>query len=158
MRTLRRTIVTAASASLLTLAGPAAAAPPPTTFGFARDGTFSLVSSVLPTARAVDMRGVWTDTALGCLEWRSLTVRILVQFTPRRGQGRIVRRARTRPVQNCAEGGPNMGFTLTARGVGLACPNGAWRPGRYDFVTDTLHVARGLHAVATLFWPKGGRC
>ena len=59
---------------------------------------------------------------------------------------------------NCAEGGPNLGFHRTAASVGLACADGRWKPGRYDFVTRTKHIASGLVALGTLSWIRRGTC
>ena len=53
-------------------------------------------------------------------------------------------------VDNCAEGGPNVGFTLNARANGFGCPNGKWRPGDYSFTTRTVEQASGLEATAVL--------
>jgi hypothetical protein len=61
-------------------------------------------------------------------------------------------------VANCAEGGPNMGFTFSARRLGMACPSGAWKPGRYSLATTTKHLASGLEAIASLGWVKRGSC
>ena len=59
---------------------------------------------------------------------------------------------------NCAEGGPNVGFTFSPAEVDMACPNGSWKPGRYDFLTRTRHVRSGVVAVATLSWTKKKAC
>jgi hypothetical protein len=40
----------------------------------------------------------------------------------------------------------------------MACPNGSWKPGRYDFLTRTRHVRSGVIAVATLGWTKKKAC
>jgi hypothetical protein len=59
---------------------------------------------------------------------------------------------------NCAEGGPNVGFTFSPAEAGMACPNGSWKPGRYDFLTRARHVRSGVVAVATLGWTKKKAC
>jgi len=59
---------------------------------------------------------------------------------------------------NCAEGGPNVGFTITARSLGLACRDGSWKPARYDFVASTTEPTRSLRALADLGWVKRKRC
>lgn len=141
------------------LAGPpvARAALPPIVFGEAQRGDLRVVSDVLLSGRAAEMMGVWFDDSLACSQWRRLRVAVFVEYT--RGRtSRTVRRARTGAVRNCVEGGPNFGFVLRARSVGLACPDGRWRPGHYTFDTRTTHVASRTRASATLLWSKSGRC
>lgn len=149
----------ASSALALALAAPASAEHLPTVFGIAERGPLIVSSSVLVFHRDVDMRGGWTNESISCREWRSLDVRVEVFYQPRGATTfRRFRERRIRPVQNCAEGGPNMGFTLSARRVGFACPNGAWRPGRYDFTTRTLHRATRVRAIAGVSFARRGRC
>jgi len=159
MRGLRHVPIVAAAVLALAAAAPAgAAAEPPTSFGITRIGSFNLISSVLIAPKTVDMRGGWTDDSMPCTTWRTLRVQMLVQYTPASGAAKIVRRKREAPVQNCAEGGPNLGRTLRATRLGLACPDGTWKPGRYDFVTNTRHLARKVNAIATLGWFNDDPC
>jgi hypothetical protein len=147
------------SALALVVAAPASADHLPTVFGIAQQGPLDVSSSVLVSHRDVDMRGGWTNESLPCTAWRSLDVRVEILYLPRGGTTfRRFRERRIRPVQNCAEGGPNMGFTLSGRGVGLACPDGAWRPGRYDFTTWTVHRATRVRAIAGVSFANQGRC
>ena len=120
--------------------------------GVERDATKSGVDRA-------DMRGVWLNESLGCDQWRRIRVRILVSFSPPgASRSRLVRKVKTGIVQNCAEGGPNTGFTVRASGLGFGCPNGRWRPGRYDFVTRTRHLASGLVATASAGWRVRAAC
>ena len=91
----------------------------PTTFGTARLGTLTVTASVVVTPRSVDMRGVWNDTKVPCTVSRRLRVRVLVDRVASGSTKRILRSGTFRDP-NCAEGGPNVGFTLAARAVGLA--------------------------------------
>ena len=61
-------------------------------------------------------------------------------------------------VENCAEGGPNVGFTIFAKPNGFACPNGNWRPGDYSFLTRTTELASGLQATAVLILTRTAAC
>jgi hypothetical protein len=143
----------------LVAAAPAGATHLPGTFAVARTGQLEVSSSVLVGHRDVDMRGGWTHSGIPCTQFRRLIVRVSVEFSPLRGPGpRIVRRTRDTAVRNCAEGGPNVGFTFSARGLGFGCPDGRWRPGHYAFLTTTRHAATGTRAIASLFFMKPGRC
>jgi hypothetical protein len=155
----RVALSTAVMAASLATAAPAAAAPAlePGTFGSVRKGSLLVSSSVLVTRKNVDMMGGWTNDRVICTATRRLTVRILIDRVRGQKTDRI-RRHKTGRVTNCAEGGPNFGFQIRAADVGLACPNGAWRPGRYDFVTTTRHHSSGLRAIATLFFRIAERC
>src|SRR2546423_4098888 len=105
--------------ALLTVAAPSA-------YAHAQLGSLSVVSGVLVSRTAVDMRGVWNDEHVPCSTNRRLTVRVIIDHQP---SGKRISRAGRFLDPNCAEGGPNVGFTLSARKIGLACPNGAWKPG-----------------------------
>lgn len=59
---------------------------------------------------------------------------------------------------NCAEGGPNFGYDLTARAAGMACPNGRWKPGYYSFVTTVRDRTSGLAAQASLHYEATRAC
>jgi hypothetical protein len=129
----------------------------PTAFGTARLGTLTVTASVVVGPKAVDMRGVWNDTKVPCTVSRRLRVRVLVDRVASGKTKRVVRSGRFRDP-NCAEGGPNVGFTLTARAVGMACPNGRWRPGLYHFLTRAKEPKRGLEASASLDWQNSRPC
>jgi hypothetical protein len=159
MRTSQLVLSTAVAAASLASASPAGAAPAldPGTFGSARKGSLLVSSSVLVSRKNVEMMGGWTNDRVICTATRRLTVRILIDRV-RGGKTDRVRRSKTARVQNCAEGGPNFGFVIRASDVGMACPDGTWRPGRYDFVTTTRHHSSGLRAIATLFFRIAERC
>ncbi len=144
-------------AAILVAAPVASAAIDPGTFAIARDGQLIVSSSVLVTGRAVEMMGGWTNDAQQCSLERRLNVRVLIDRVRAGNTTRFTDQTSGR-VQNCAEGGPNFGFQLQAADVGMACPDGSWRPGRYDYVTNTLHRARGLRAIATLFFRETDPC
>ena len=144
----------AAAASLAT--APAAVADPGT-FAAARQGSLLVASSALVTNRNAEMMGGWNNDRVTCAATRRLTVRILIDRV-RGGNTDRVRRRKTGRVTNCAEGGPNFGFVIRAADVGLACPDGSWRPGRYDFVTNTRHHSSGLRAIASLFFRVSDPC
>ena len=141
----------------LLLGVAAAAGGEPTSFGTARLGTLTVTASILVSPKAADMRGVWNDTKSPCPENRRLGVRVLVDRVAA-GKTTRVRRAGTFRDANCAEGGPNVGFTLTARAAGMACPNGRWKPGLYHFLTRAKEPKRGLEASAGLDWRNTRRC
>jgi hypothetical protein len=129
----------------------------PTSFGSARLGTLTVTTSVLVSPKAVDMRAVWNDTKAPCTENRRLRVRVLVDRVAA-GKTTRVRRAGTFRDANCAEGGPNVGFTLSARAAGMACPNGRWKPGLYHFLTRAREPKRGLEASVSPDWTNTRRC
>jgi hypothetical protein len=147
--------VNAKAASLLGIA--VVATGEPTAFGTARLGSLTVTASVLVGAKAVDMRGVWNDTKVPCTISRPLRVRILLDRVSGGKTKRVVRSG-TFPDSNCAEGGPNVGFTIKARSVGLACPDGRWKPGLYHFLTRAKEPKRGLEASASLDWTNTRRC
>ena len=143
----------------LAVAGAAAAASePPTAYGDAYLGSLHVTSGILVSPTAADMRGVWLDTKVGCSVTRKLTVRAQVYLTPFGKTGTHRFRVGKFADANCAEGGPNVGFTLNARKLGYACPNGRWKPGRIDFVVKTTEPTRGLRATASLSWANPTRC
>lgn len=160
MRNRRVALVVAGVLAALAAATPAQGAlAPPEVFGIARLGDLTVVSSVYATRTSVDMRGVWLDESLGCDQWRGIRVRAIVSYSaPGAELAQLRARKKTRAVQNCAEGGPNTGFTLRARALGFGCPNGRWKRGRYDFTTTTRHLATGLQAVATASWRVRRAC
>jgi hypothetical protein len=146
-----------AGAALVALALPTAAAAETSAFAEAKRGQLRVLSSVLLTWRAVDMMGGWLHGGQPCTTERRLRVVVQV-FRTRGGTTNDFRDSVTAKRMNCAEGGPNLGFQLDAADTGFACPNGAWRPGRYDFVTRTKHLASGVVSVASLGWNKQATC
>ena len=154
---MRRFLIIAAVAfGALAVALPASAEPE--VFASAVDGDLMVSSSILVSGRATDMRGGWVKESLPCSTIRRLKVAIIVERVPGSGGARVVRKSKSRLVMNCAEGGPNMGFNLTARSLGMNCPDGRWKPGRYSLATTTTHLATGLKAIASLGWRKSGAC
>jgi hypothetical protein len=129
----------------------------PFAFGQVERGSLRVVSGAFVGSRAADLRGVWLDESVGCDQWRSLRVNVLVDYA-RGSVTRRVSRRRTGAVRNCAEGGPNFGFTIRAAPNGLACPNGRWKQGFYTFVVRTTHRASGLRALVSLGWSNTARC
>lgn len=128
----------------------------PAAYGEARLGPLRVVSGVRVTARTVDLRGMWQQTG-SCAANRRLRVAGLVEFA-RGAAHRRVTRTGTFVAPNCSEGGPNVGFTLSARAARLACPDGRWRPGRYSFSTTTTEPTKALRAVASLVWTSTRAC
>ena len=149
-------IIAAVALGAFIAAAPALAEPE--VFASAVSGDLMVSSSILVSARATDMRGGWLNETLPCAAWRKLKVSIIVERVPGSGGARVVRKSKSRLVMNCAEGGPNMGYSLSARTLGMACPDGTWKPGRYSLATTTTHVATGLEAIASLGWRKRGAC
>ena len=146
-----------AGLAMLAAAPGASAAEDPGTFASARDGQLTVSSSVLVSNRRVEMMGGWINESQSCTTRRRLTVTIEINRT--RGQsGQGFGEQVSGLVENCAEGGPNLGFQLRASDAGMACPDGTWKPGRYDFSTNTLHRARGLRAIADLFFRETDPC
>ncbi len=147
----------AATGALALGAAPALASHEPFAFGNASRGSLKVVSGAFVAPSTADLRGVWLDASKSCNTWRSLRVKVLVDYS----RGSVTRRfsrERTSPVRNCAEGGPNFGFTVRASRIGLACPNGRWKPGFYTFVVRTLHRATGIEAMVSLAWENRTRC
>ena len=145
----------AVAMAALTAVASASAAGEPEVFAAARIGHLDVVSGVLVSAKSVDLRGAWVDDTHPCSETRLLDVRAQVDYIP---TGKRVIRKGTFKTGNCAEGGPNMGFTLGARAIGLACPNGRWKPGRYSFTTTSLEHWKRLRAVASVGWKNPTPC
>jgi hypothetical protein len=141
-----------------TLAAAAPAMAEPDVFASARDGDLLVSSSILVFAKGADMRGGWVDESIGCDQFRRLNVSIIVERVPFHGRARIVRKDKSRIVGNCAEGGPNMGFAVKARGIGMGCADGRWKPGRYSFATTTEFDLTGLEAIASLGWTTRRAC
>lgn len=142
----------------LVLAAPALAADPPAAYGMAQRGSFKLVSNVLLNPTGGEMKGVWLDGKKGCLDRRTLRVSIQIDLVSANGKTTRVKRSRSAAVDNCAEGGPNFGFDLQPKALGLGCANGRWRPGRYSMTTKTADLASGLIAQASLYHQITRRC
>jgi hypothetical protein len=143
---------------VLALAAPAAAADDPGTFGMAQRGSLKIVSGVLLNPSGGEMKGVWIDSKQKCSARRTLRVSIQIDLVSAAGKTTRIKRARSGLVENCAEGGPNLGFDLTPRAYKMACANGRWRPGRYSMITKTLDVRSGISAQASLYHQVTRRC
>jgi hypothetical protein len=135
----------------LALAAPAIAADEPGTFGMAQRGTFKLVAGVILNDRGGEMKGVWLDVKQACAARRTLQVAMSIDLVNAAGTTTRVKRSRRGPVENCAEGGPNFGFDLAPRSLGLGCANGRWKPGRYSMTTRVTDLGSRLLAQASLY-------
>jgi hypothetical protein len=143
----------------LVCAAGSAAADLPSAYGIAQQGTLKVVAGVLVTAEGAELKGVWLDDTKGCLAKRTLAVSILVDRVPKPGGATTrVRRSRSGAVDNCAEGGSNFGYDLTARAARMACPDGHWKPGYYSFVTTVRDRTSGLVATASLHYEATRSC
>lgn len=151
-----RTIVVATVTLLLSL--PAAAAELPAAYGIAQRGSLKVVSGVLLNPTGGEMKGVWLDGKKGCLDTQRLRVAIRIDLVSPPGKTTRVARSREGAVDNCAEGGPNFGYDLVPKALGLGCSNGRWRPGRYSLTTKVTHLASGLTAQATLYHQVTRKC
>ncbi|MBA2461106.1 MAG: hypothetical protein H0V45_04975 [Actinobacteria bacterium] len=143
---------------VLALAAPALAADDPGTFGMAQRGSFKLVAGVLLNPSGGEMKGVWLDAKQGCRVRRTLQVSLSIDLVNAAGKTTRVKRSRGGRVENCAEGGPNFGFDLAPRTLGLGCANGRWKPGRYSMTTRVTDVKTGLLAQASLYRQVTRRC
>jgi hypothetical protein len=153
----RRRLAVAAAGALVA-AGSALAAGEPSVFAASRIGSLSVVSAVYVGPKSVDLLGVWIDQTRPCTETRLLDVKGSVDYVPFGRSGRRVSRKRTFRTANCAEGGPNMGFTLRAKAIGFGCANGRWKPGQYTFVTTSVDRRKRLRAVASVGWENRTPC
>jgi hypothetical protein len=142
----------------LALAAAAGAADQPSAFGMAQRGSFKVVSNVLLSPVGGEMKGVWLDGKRGCLDTRTLRVSIQIDLVSAAGKTTRIRRAKSGEIDNCAEGGPNFGYDLEPRALGLGCASGRWRPGRYSMITKTTDTASGLIAQAALYHQVTRRC
>ena len=104
------------------------------------------------------MKGVWMDAKQRCDVRRTLRVAIDVDLVDPNGTTTRVQRSRRGLVDNCAEGGPNFGFDLRPRALGLGCAGGRWKPGRYALTTRVTDVRTGLVAQASLYRQVTRRC
>lgn len=142
----------------LALAVPALAADEPGTFGMAQRGSLKIVSGVLLNDRGGEMKGVWIDAKQACNKRRTLRVSIQIDLVSPAGKTTRIKRSRSGLVDNCAEGGPNFGYDLRPRALGMGCASGRWRPGRYSMITKTTDAASGLIAQASLYRQVTRRC
>jgi hypothetical protein len=122
-------------------------------------GSLHVTSAVYVSPKTVVLMGVWQDSKVKCTASRRLQIHGAIDFIPFKGKARRpFLRTRTFLDVNCAEGGPNVGFTVKARSLGLACPNGTWKPARYNFVTVTTELRKKLSSTASVNWAKTARC
>ena len=70
------------------------------------------------------MRGVWTGTSVKCSAARKLRIHVEVNYIPFGGRPKRFPRNGTFLDPNCGEGGPSVGYTIPAKSLRLACPNG----------------------------------
>jgi hypothetical protein len=141
----------------LLLVSAALAAEPPAATAVAERGSQKVVSRVLLTARGGELKGTWYDTKAACTAERRLQVSYLTDLVVGAKTTRK-RSSKSGSAPNCAEGGPNFGFDVTARALGMACPSGRWTPGRYAITVRTFDAVSGLRAVASLYWQETSRC
>jgi len=153
-----RQLALAGIAASLVAAGAAEAAGEPEVFASSRIGNLDVTAGVLVSPKSVEMRGGWVDETQPCSQTRLLDVRAEVDYIPFGQEGKRISRKRTFRTANCAEGGPNMGFTLTPKGIGFGCPSGRWKPGRYHFTTVAVDHRKRLRAVASVGWAKPEAC
>jgi hypothetical protein len=151
-------VLAAAGLAALVLAPAAGAAGEPAAFATATRGSLNVVSEVIVVPRAVLLFGGWFNEAVPCNQFRRLVVVGRLEYRARGGGFRIIRREKTAVRMNCAEGGPNLGFTIKAAPNELSCPDGTWQPGRYSFLTRTTHLASGMRSIASLDWEVTGTC
>ncbi|HEY7197203.1 MAG TPA: hypothetical protein VH306_08450 [Gaiellaceae bacterium] len=137
---------------------PSAALAGPFAFGTGERGTLQVTSSISIQKKTANLAGGWNDTGLPCNQGRKLRVSGNVFYTSPSGGHRHFALRKERIRANCAEGGPNVVFNVVASAHNLACPNGAWKPGRYEFTTRTKHLATGVVGAVALGWTKVGRC
>ena len=132
-------------------AAAALAADQPAAYGVAQRGSLKVVADVLVMPKGGEMKGVWLDTSRPCRERRRLTVRMQIDLVRTDGSTKRARFVRFGLVDNCAEGGPNFGFDLHPKALGMACPNGRWLPGRYSMTTRAVESRVALSASASLY-------
>jgi hypothetical protein len=137
----------------LAAAAPAAGAVDrPTATAVAQQGQLKVASRALLDDRGGELMGTWLDARQRCTAPRRLRVSYEIDLVL--ANGKTIRRrpaAKLGAVEGCAEGGPNFGFLVRARGLGMACANGNWRPGRYSIGVRTVDVRTGLTAAAHLY-------
>ena len=141
-------------ASALAFAASALAADLPDATAMAQRGSLKLVARVLLNSdltRSAELKATWLDAKQPCDVSRKLRVSYRIDLV--RGAVTTRRRpaAKTGLVMNCSEGGPNFGFDVTARGLGMACANGSWKPGYYSIEVRALDLRSGLSVSAFLY-------
>ena len=130
----------------------------PSGYAVARQGTLQVTSGAVVTPKTVEMRGAWNDTSRSCSARRRLSVRAEVAYDQSGKNFHRVVLSKTFEGANCLKGGPDVGFTPTAKLLVLACPDGTWKPGVYRFQTTTTDTVTRLKATATLSWTQTARC
>lgn len=149
-------IVTALGA-FLALSAVAWASEPPAATGVARQGSFTLASSIRLTPAGGEMKGGWRDSRRPCSATRRLRVDIQIDLVLSSGRTLRVRRVRLGSPA-CSEDAPALGLDLRPRALGLGCRDGRWRAGRYSMTIRTTDIARGLSASASLYRTVAGTC
>ncbi len=124
----------------------------------AQRGSLKIVSGVLLDPKGGAMKGVWLNMKEGCLVRRRLRVEIQIDLVSAAGKTTRIKRSRSGNVENCAEGGPNFGYDLVPRALGMGCADGRWRPGLYSMTTKTTDTRSGLIAQASLYHQVTQRC
>lgn len=144
--------------SLAAVAAPASAADQPSAYAVAQQGSLKVVASVLLAERGGEMRGVWLNEKIGCAATRTLRVEISIDLVDAAAKTTRAKRSRRGTVANCAEGGPNFGYDLVPRVLGMGCSSGRWKPGRYSMTTRVTELRSGLVAAASLYRQVTRRC
>ena len=144
--------------SLAAVAAPAAAADQPSAYAVAQQGSLKVVASVLLAERGGEMKGVWLNEKIGCAATRTLRVEISIDLVDAAAKTTRTKRSRRGTVSNCAEGGPNFGYDLVPRSLGMGCSSGRWKPGRYSMTTRVTELSSGLVAAASLYRQVTRRC
>jgi hypothetical protein len=145
------TTIVAALTSLAAAAAPATAASPfnPAVITDATSGTETVSAAIYVSTVDAQLLGVWNQPGIGCATVRKLRITGRFFYTPSpAGHGRHYAITRTFKVRNCAEGGPNTGFTLRAVKRRAVCPGGRWHPGEYQMQTVVTDIATGLKTSA----------
>jgi hypothetical protein len=151
MAGIRCATTAAAALAALAAAAPATAAGPfdPAVLGTATRGHESVMTAVYVYPTGAQLLAVWTEDGIGCSVGHRLRITGTFDYTPSpSGRSRRYRITRTFRVGNCAEGGPNTGFTLRAYKRHAVCPGGRWHPGDYQMSTTATDLATGLKASA----------
>ncbi len=131
----------------------------PSGFATAQLGTLKVVSGVVITEKNVLLNGGWYDTRVACTKNRRLNVKARINISaPGASRSRDVNRSGTFLAPNCAEGGPSVGFTITARQAKAACADGSWKPGTYGFITTTVEPTKKLKTANSLVWEEDSPC
>jgi hypothetical protein len=151
--TKRAIAMAAALTAAATTAAPAGAANPfdPAVFGQATSGKEKVTTAVYVAPRTAQLLAVWNQDGVACSVTRRMRITGSFFYTPSpSGPSRHYSITRIFRVGNCAEGGPNTGFTLRAFRRHAVCPGGRWHPGEYQFSTEAIDLATGLKASADI--------